>query len=181
MKKYLLTLALLLLFITPSFASPITDKITQLIQCYESQELQPYYWSKFQYPGTDVQVLIYHDKENTALHSNFDWKWSIHEMGVFTDPSIKERLLIFARDDYQEFISPDSRGFETMVIKITEDGQLFEEPYKSYTLTMQDHIIMLPDYPIGYINREWNKVSPEEQQEFINHELDYWLEVCNER
>jgi hypothetical protein len=77
--------------------------------------------------------------------------------------------------EYQEFVSPDSRGFVLWTLfDYDMDGEL-DSVERRFIVVMQDRVLMMPEYPAGYINTEWYSVPREEAEKRFDREVNYWL------
>ena len=118
-------------------------------------------------------------KENTADHNYFDWKWTIHFLSwiyLGLDENGPGWFQLEAKD-YQEFVTEDSRGvLVTRIIDKNMDGIVDE--YKREFYIVHGNTITMPFYPEGYVNPDWNILTQEEMNEFLQRELNYWIKVA---
>lgn len=112
-------------------------------------------------------------EENLVSHSDFRWHWKVHALS-FLKNNNNTKVTVYIRE-YQEFNSPDSRGFiEWILIDINFDNKV-ESYIKNYMLVMQDKVIMIPDWPSGLINDDWYIMSQKEMNEMFKNEINYWM------
>jgi hypothetical protein len=118
-------------------------------------------------------------RENTAPHNNFDWSWINHIMyWTYVAPNHDMGWAVFVAKDYQEFISPDSRGFVVMrVIDYDKDGKS-DYSDRQWVPVMQNEVIIMPDYPEGLINVEWYQPTQEEADKFLQREMKHWVKMA---
>ena len=112
-------------------------------------------------------------KENLTKHDHFDWRYDVHYVTLYGED--ETCFLRFQVKVYQEFVSPDSRGFVMWTFVDRDMDGKFDFVERRYNLIMQDRVVMMPEYPEGYINAEWHTVSKEEAQKLLDHEVNYWL------
>lgn len=114
-------------------------------------------------------------EENRSKHEHFKWRYDIHIVTLFSGEIYS--YLQFQVKEYQEFVSKDSRGFILWTfIDYDMDGE-FDLVVRTYHLVMQDNIIMMPEYPEGFVSKDWYDVSTKEAGERFDREVDYWLEL----
>lgn len=179
MKKLLLTFLFSFLLSTATSYAASPDDYDQLAQCKPA--LKSHLISKEVYPRTDIIMYVYRISENKAAHDYFDWRWDLHYLVSYHNPDTNEIIgWSFSREEYQDFVSPDSRGYiEYTVFDYDKDG-IPDGYHKSYTLVMQDNTIMMPEWPEGYVDSEWGKMTQEEMQIILDEELWFWRGVCRE-
>lgn len=126
-----------------------------------------------QYPHTPVTFRTLASEENLTKHDHFDWRYDMHYVTLFCgEPNC---FLKFQVKEYQEFVSPDSRGFVLWTFfDYDMDGE-FDSVERRYDLVMQDRVVMMPEFPAGFISREWYHVPREEAEKRFEKEVNYWL------
>jgi hypothetical protein len=119
-------------------------------------------------------------EENTTGHNNFDWRWINHIMyWIYVAPNHDMAYVVFVAKDYQEFVSPDSRGFVLMrVIDYDMDGKA-DYSDRRWIPVMQNEVIMMPDFPEGLINLDWYRPTQEEADEFLQRETKFWIKTAS--
>ncbi len=45
---------------------------------------------------------------------------------------------------------------------------------------MQDSVLMTPEYPQGFIRRDWYDVPAKEAKKRFDREVNYWLELAKD-
>jgi hypothetical protein len=119
-----------------------------------------------------------HRKENLANHDHFDWVWDDHYVTLYCEG--ERCFLRFQVKVYQEFVSPDSRGFVVWtIVDLDMDGE-FNSARRDHELVMQNKVMMMPEFPEGYINTGWYKPSKEKAQARFEHEINYWVSLIPE-
>ncbi len=129
---------------------------------------------------TGHSYKFYVGKENTADHNYFDWTWTVHLL-TWTYPGVNDKTpgwFQLEAKDYQEFVTADSRGvLVTKIVDKNMDG-VVDEYRRDYYVVMQGNTIMMPDYPKGYVNPDWNTLTEAEQNRFLQRELNFWIKVA---
>lgn len=126
-----------------------------------------------QVPSTPVTYKTLYSEENLANHDHFDWRYDMHYVTLYCEEI--HCFLRFQVKEYQEFVSPDSRGFVLWTLfDYDMDGE-FDSVERRFIVVMQDRVLMMPEYPEGYINTEWYSVPREEAEKRFDREVNYWL------
>jgi hypothetical protein len=126
-----------------------------------------------QFPFLPLAYKTLASHENLANHNNFDWRYDMHFVTLYSGEV--NSYLRFQVKEYQEFVSPDSRGFILWTFYDYDmDGEL-DSVDRKYYLIMQNRVFMMPDYPPGYINKDWYNVPKEEAEKRFQREVNYWL------
>lgn len=174
-----------LLFVSSSFAADKSD-IKSIInyinntKAFESGDLELYGHVE-NYRGLDLEVSVFQSKENLATHDNFNWHWEMHYLIVKRVLGGNTFKLEIITKEYQEFSSPDARGFIQWSLNDFDlNGQIdkWEKGFsnKEYEI-VKDGILLLPMYPEGFVNLEWYDLSLEEIQTKFDHEISYWIKI----
>lgn len=144
-----------------------------------SERSDKFLWTEHYNPNTGVTTRSLADEENKSSHTNFKWKYSHHFVHwSYNSPDFDNSFVEFIEKDYQEFISPDSRGFVVMkVVDFDKDGRA-DFAQRSWTPVMQDEVVMIPSYPKGLINLDWYTPTQEEADEFLQKEMKYWAKMA---
>jgi hypothetical protein len=117
-------------------------------------------------------------EENRAEHEHFKWRYDIHLVTLYGREA--HSYLQFQVKEYQEFVSKDSRGFILWTFfDYDMDGE-FDSVRRSYHLVMQDRVFMTPEYPLGFISRDWYDVPAREAKQRFDREINYWLELAKD-
>lgn len=130
-----------------------------------------------------VEVLEAFFEEDTSIGKNM-WTWDSHGLSLFRNSNGDTFEINLQLRKYQDFVSPDSRGYELYLIRdIKSCDGLIEGFYKSFELNMKHNdmwIRIFPKYPNGFVNDDW--YNPPEAEKYIiyGNELDKWLEKINE-
>ena len=115
-------------------------------------------------------------EENRSNHEHFKWRYDIHLVTLFSGEA--HSYLQFQVKEYQEFVSKDSRGFILWTFfDYDMDGE-FDLVMRTYHLVMQDNVIMMTEYPQGFVSKEWYDVPTMEAGRRFDREVNYWLEVA---
>ena len=126
-----------------------------------------------QFPQTPVTYKTLTSKENLTNHDHFDWRYDRHFVTLHC--GVIYCFLEFQIKEYQEFTSPDSRGFVLWsFFDYDMDGE-FDSVERRYNLVMQDRVLMMPEFPPGYVNKEWYYVPKDEAEKRFEKEVNYWL------
>lgn len=124
-------------------------------------------------PHTPVTYKTLSSTENLTNHDNFDWRYDMHYVTLYCGET--NCFLRFQVKAYQEFVSPDSRGFVLWTLfDYDMDGEV-DSVERRFILVMQDRVLMMPEYPPDYINSEWYSVAREESQKRFEREINFWL------
>jgi len=175
----------LLLFVGSSFAADKSD-IESIIsyvnntKAFESDGLKLYGYIE-NYRGIDLEVSVFQSKENLAIHDNFDWHWEMHYLIVKRPLGGNASKLEITTKEYQEFSSPDARGFiQWWLNDFDLDGQInkWEKGFsmREYKI-VKDGLLLFPTYPEGFVNPEWYNLNLKEIQTKFDHEISYWLKI----
>lgn len=117
-------------------------------------------------------------EENRSKHQHFKWRYDIHLVTLFRGEF--HSYLQFQVKEYQEFVSNDSRGFILWTFfDYDMDGE-FDLVMRTYHLVMQNNVIMMPDYPQGFVSKDWYDVSTKEAGKRFDREVNYWLGLAKE-
>ena len=117
-------------------------------------------------------------EENRAEHDYFKWRYDIHLVTLYGGKA--HFYLQFQVKEYQEFVSKDSRGFILWTFfDYDMDGE-FDSVRRSYHLVMQNSMLMTPEYPQGFISRDWYDVPAKEAKKRFDREVNYWLELAKD-
>jgi hypothetical protein len=126
------------------------------------------------YPRSTFSSKTLTSKENRAEHEHFRWRYDIHLVTLYREET--DWYLQFQVKEYQEFVSKDSRGFILWTfLDYDMDGE-FDSVSRSYHLVMQNRVFMMPEYPQGFISRDWYDVSSKEAEKKFDREVNYWVE-----
>lgn len=144
-----------------------------------SKRSDKFLWDDSYNPNNNLTTRSLANKENTASHSNFDWTWINHYLHYsYEKPNFGRAAIEFLAKEYQEFVSTDSRGFTVMrVIDYDRDGRA-DYKHRRFVMIMQNNLVIMPDYPEGYINTEWYTPTQEEADAFLKREMKYWISMA---
>ena len=123
---------------------------------------------------------MFRNEENTAVQTDFPWSWTIHFM-IWTYPGLdtnNKGWLTLTAKDYQEFVTANSKG--VMITKVTDfnmDG-IVDKYSREYYIVINGNNIIMPAFPKGYVNPNWETPSEEELNQFLQRELDYWMKLA---
>jgi hypothetical protein len=129
-----------------------------------------------QHPSAPIRFKTLASEENLAKHDHFKWRYDRHYVTLYSGET--HSFLQFQVKEYQEFISPDSRGFVLWTFFDYEMDGKFDSVKRSYYLVMQDRVVMMPEFPAGYINIHWYEVPTKEAKRRFQKEVNYWLGVA---
>ena len=129
-----------------------------------------------QHPSLPFTFKTLACEENRAKHDHFKWRYDRHYVTLYRGET--HFFLQFQVKEYQEFISPDSRGFVLWTFFDYEMDGKFDSVKRSYYLVMQERVVMMPEYPAGYINTQWYEVPKKQAEKRFKKELNYWLGVA---
>ena len=117
-------------------------------------------------------------EENRSKHEYFKWRYDIHFVTLFSGEI--DSYLQFQVKEYQEFLSNDSRGFILWTFfDYDMDGE-FDLVMRTYNLVMQDHVIMIPEYPQGFVSKDWYDIPTKEAGKKFDREVNYWLDLAKD-
>lgn len=117
-------------------------------------------------------------EENRSKHEYFKWRYDIHFVTLFSGEI--DSYLQFQVKEYQEFLSNDSRGFILWTFfDYDMDGE-FDLVMRTYNLVMQDHVIMIPEYPQGFVSKDWYDIPTKEAGNKFDREVNYWLDLAKD-
>lgn len=182
----LITTAILTLALVLGGATGIRSNDTDIDMDYAiikelvaSKRSDKFLWDDSYNPNNNLTTRSLANKENTAVHSNFDWTWIDHYIHYsYEKPNFDRARVEFTAKEYQEFVSTDSRGFMVMrVIDYDRDGRA-DYKHRRFIMVMQNDLVIMPDYPEGYINTEWYKPTQEEADAFLKREMKYWISLA---
>lgn len=115
-------------------------------------------------------------EENRSKHEHFKWRYDVHFVTLFSGEIYS--YLQFQVKEYQEFVSKDSRGFILWTfLDYDMDGES-DLVIRTYYLVMQGNVIMMPEYPQGFVNKDWYDVPTTEAGKRFDREVNYWLELA---
>ena len=133
--------------------------------------------------GMEIEITLLWSKENTADHDYFDWTWTIHVLRIKHHLTYDVTKLEILAKDYEDFVSPNSRGFTEWVLSDDNlDGKV-DFAYRDHSIVVchdedcVNNYIIFPSYPEGLINIDWYTPSEEEREERYNKEIDYWTKT----
>jgi len=133
--------------------------------------------------GIKTEITHLWSKENTAVQDRFDWTWTIHVLRI-KHYSLRGTIsLEILAKDYQDFVSPNSRGFTEWGLTDDDlDGKV-DFAFRDYSVVAcidddctSNHILFV-DYPKGFRNMDWYTPSEEEREERYNKEINYWMKT----
>jgi hypothetical protein len=167
-KLWMLGLVLIFAFgITFISGASDQNKVEKLMSTIKSGEVN--LWNDV----GDKVVYIY---ENTGQHNHFETKYKKHYAIINKSPSGNECLTLIVRDYQNYYQSHDSRGFILIaLVDYNKDGEV-DDWRKDYVILLDEATILIPNYPPGYLNQEWFKLTQEEAQKIFDEELNYILE-----
>lgn len=114
-------------------------------------------------------------KENLTGHGHFDWRYDNHFVTLYSE---EERYFLeFRVKEYQEFISPDSRGFVLWKFYDYDMDGKFDTVKRDYYLLIQNNIVITPEYPRGFVNASWFYPSKRKSNKRFEEEVNYWLNL----
>lgn len=130
------------------------------------------------HPNSPLTSKTLTSEENRTKHEHFKWRYDIHLVTLFSGKS--HSYLQFQVKEYQEFVSNDSRGFILWTFfDYDMDGE-FDLVRRTYHLVMQNSVIMMPEYPQGFVSKNWYDVPTKEACNRFDREVDYWLELAKD-
>ena len=125
--------------------------------------------------NSPVQFKTLTTKEDLTQHGNFEWRYNSHFVTLYSRGG--SYFLEFRVKEFQEFISPDSRGVVHWKFSDYDmDGEC-DVVKRNYFLVMQNDILMAPEYPKGYLNPRWSHPPRRESNKRFEKEVDYWLNL----
>ena len=130
------------------------------------------------YPHSTSTSKTITSEENRAEHEHFKWRYDIHLVTLYGGKA--HSYLQFQVKEYQEFVSKDSRGFILWTFFDYDMDGKFDSVKRSYHLVMQDSVLMTPEYPQGFIRRDWYDVPAKEAKKRFDREVNYWLELAKD-
>lgn len=114
-------------------------------------------------------------EHNTALHDNFKWKWDTYAVVAWDDPVYGIKVIL---REYQEYAT-SGRGFiEYIIFDIDRDGiadRWTREYYVTNSCDEESYYFIMPEYPDGYIDFDWYKMSPEKVNKIYEKVITYFL------
>ena len=117
-----------------------------------------------------LHLVILMSKENTALHNNFDWKWSEHYLSILEKDD--GYLMLFEVKEYQKHVTPGESFVHWRFTDIDMDGS-FDIVEREYYITINDAFVF-PFYPEGFVNPEWENIDSEQAETKYQNEVKYW-------
>ena len=126
------------------------------------------------YPQSTSAPKTLVSEENRIEHEHFKWRYDIHLVTLYG--GAVHSYLQFQVKEYQEFVSKDSRGFILWTFFDYDMDGTFDSVRRTYHLVMQDSVIMVPEYPRGFISMDWYDVPTKEAMQRFDREVNYWLE-----
>jgi hypothetical protein len=173
MKKLFVLLSALVILTISSLVS--AGQYDVLIQGIKGKSLDKYILEEGTYPGTTIPMTTYLRNENTADHDNFPWSWNKHELGVLFSPQTGDVIgIIFARAEYHELITADSRQIIVYVLSDFDLDGIIDQKHKDYILVMQNSNLIFPYWPEGFRNMDWYKMSDEDVKKLLEEEIKFW-------
>jgi len=116
-------------------------------------------------------------EHNTALHDEFKWKWELYVVVTWNDPGDGIKVVL---REYQEYSTRGGRGFVEYVIADRNMDGIADKWMRDYNITNscdgKDFYFVRPEYPEGYINSDWYKISQEEANKIYEKVITYFLE-----
>ena len=123
---------------------------------------------------------VFRNEENTANQTDFPLSWIVHFMG-WTYPGLNvdnKGWLTLTAKDYQEFVTANSKG--VVITKVTDfnmDG-IVDKYSCEYYIVINGNNIIMPAYPKGFVDPNWEIPSEDELNRFLQRELDYWMKMA---
>ncbi len=171
----------------------ITEEITEEQEVYDWLMGKPEGYYDLITVNTPSYKRIYRTVSKEEDISKFDWKyrWNIHALYASIDVvdgfEIPTNDLTSTVRYYKDLVSPHGRNFVEYTFKDYDSDGTLESAKRDFRLSQTDEdgddaffYFMFPDYPKGFVNKDWFTPSPELAQEKYDKEIDYWQEVMNE-
>lgn len=114
-------------------------------------------------------------QENLTDHDHFDWRLDVHYVTLFC--AEENCSLKFQVKEYQEFVSPDSRGYVLWTLYDYDVDGKVDSAKRRFIVVMQDKVVMMVDYPEGFVDMQWYKPSKEEKQERFEKVINHWMSI----
>ena len=169
--KKLLMLGLALVFAFGiNFSSTASDKnkVDDLVGLIKSGEVK--LWVNEE---TRKIMYVY---ENTGQHDHFETTFKKHFVVVEKHPVGFEMLTIMVRDYQDYYTIHEAQGFILVILVDYNKDGIVDDWRKEYLILLDKSFFLVPNYPPGYLNQNWFKMSREEAQKIYDKELNYMLE-----
>jgi len=116
------------------------------------------------------------EAEEVILHPDWKYLWNRHIANLFPGPDGEAFQLSIKKYKYCA-----TKGTERFIYITTQDldkDGIVDVWSKSFFI-LQDNAIVYPEYPDGFINKDWRIMTKEEAQQFFDEELSYWINLIN--
>ena len=166
-KLFIFGLALLVAFGISFSIAADKNKVDELVSIMKSGKVN--LWN-------DVGNKVIHIYENTGQHDYFETTYKKHYAIIERAPRGNEHLTLIVRDYQNYYQSHDARGFILVIlVDYNKDGKV-DDWRKNYVILIDESTILTPNYPPGYLNTGWFKLTQEEAQKIYDDELNFMLE-----
>ena len=130
-------------------------------------------------PRTGFIAKSFTESENTTKHDKFKLTWIDHYLHWhYADAKHESAYVASVAKDYQSFVSPDSRGYIFMKVADFDLDGVADYWDRRYYLIMQDDVVMMPDFPEGFVDKNWYVITQQEANEFLKREMKFWVKIA---
>jgi len=135
----------------------------------------------------DGSILVQRQvvKEEDISKFDYKWRWNLHLVAVVYVTDGKEKWyrksIWFQVREYQALVSGDRQFVEYWLADLDLDGKV-DQYFKKFEITTPScnteyFRFVFPQYPKGFVNFDWYKMSKKELDEVFNKELNFWHNV----
>jgi hypothetical protein len=169
MKKLLMLGVALVFMFGIGFSSIAADKnkVNELVNMIQSGKVN--LWAD------DGVKKVMHVYENTGQHDKFETTFKKHYAIVDKHPAGFGYLTLIVRDYQDYYTIHDAQGFILVILVDYNKDGIVDDWRKDYLILLDGDYFLIPNYPPGYLNHDWFKMSREEAQKIFDEELNFML------
>lgn len=116
------------------------------------------------------------EAEEVILHPDWKYLWNRHITALF--PGSDGEAFQFSIKKYKRCATAGTKRFIYIIVQDMDKDGIVDVWNKSFFIIQDDNIIC-PEYPKGFVNKDWDDMTKKEAQQFFDEELSYWIDLIN--
>ena len=120
--------------------------------------------------------IVMEASENLAEHNNFPWKYAVHFVILIRHKLTGQSVFNLIVKEYQEYTTP-GRGFIQYVFTDKGLDGSIDSTSRRYQILNDKNYFLLPNWPEGFVSRNWHLPPPKVFQKQLDKTIGFWLRL----